>query len=62
MFFVFLPAVALIQPNGSLVELAGGSAAALVAAIGWNWSWTVWSRRHPARSPTSLPGPTRVTL
>jgi putative effector of murein hydrolase LrgA (UPF0299 family) len=62
MFFMFLPAVALIQPNGSLVELAGGSAAALVAAVGWNWSWTVWSRRHPARAPTSLPGPTRVTL
>ena len=30
----FLPGVALIQPNGSLVELFSGSAAALVGAFG----------------------------
>jgi hypothetical protein len=35
----FLPAVALIQPNGSLVELFGGGAAGLVAAFGWKWVW-----------------------
>lgn len=35
----FLPCVALIQPNGSLVELFGGSAAALVAASVWYWAW-----------------------
>jgi hypothetical protein len=35
----FLPCVALIQPNGSLVELFGGSAAALVAAFVWYWAW-----------------------
>ena len=35
----FLPCVALIQPNGSLVELFGGSAAALVAALGWSLAW-----------------------
>jgi hypothetical protein len=35
----FLPAVALIQPNGSLVELIGGSGAAFFAAKGWEWVW-----------------------
>jgi len=38
----FLPCVALIQPNGSIVELTGGSAAALVAAYGWRWAWKQW--------------------
>lgn len=44
----FLPAVALIQPNGSIVELSGGAAAAVVGAYGWRWAWTWWSAR-PAR-------------
>jgi len=44
-FIFFLPAVALIQPNGSLVELASGSAAALVAAHGWKSGWAMWLRR-----------------
>jgi hypothetical protein len=35
----FLPCVAMIQPNGSIVEVVGGSAAALVAAYGWSWLW-----------------------
>jgi hypothetical protein len=35
----FLPCVALIQPNGSLVELFSGAAAALVGAIVWNVAW-----------------------
>jgi hypothetical protein len=52
-FFYFLPAVALIQPIGSMVELSGGAAAALVAAYGWNWLWVAWSRRR--RSPTKFP-------
>jgi putative effector of murein hydrolase LrgA (UPF0299 family) len=62
MFFLFLPAAALIQPNGSLVELAGGSAASLVAAVGWNWVWTIWSGRHTARAPMRMSTPTRGTL
>lgn len=41
----FLPAVALIQPGGSMVELAGGSAAALIAGTCWRWQW----RRMRAR-------------
>jgi hypothetical protein len=38
----FLPCVPLIQPNGSIVELTGGSAAALLAAYGWKWAWKQW--------------------
>jgi hypothetical protein len=41
----FLPAAALIQPNGSMVELAGGAAAAVVAAYGWDWAWKQRERR-----------------
>ena len=41
----FLVSVALIQPGSSLVEMAGGSAAAVVAAYVWNWLWQIWSRR-----------------
>ena len=41
----FLPAIALIQPNGSLVELSSGSAAALMAAYGWRWLWLYYSAR-----------------
>ena len=36
MILFFLPGVALIQPNGSLVELFSSSAAALVGAFVWN--------------------------
>jgi len=35
----FLPCVAMIQPNGSIVEITGGSAAALVAAYLWSRLW-----------------------
>ena len=44
-FFYFLPGVALIQPLGSMVELTGGAAAALVAAFGWKWAWERWPKR-----------------
>jgi hypothetical protein len=47
-FFYFLPAVALIQPNGSIVEMASGGAAALAAAVGWRWAWRRWSMRSRA--------------
>jgi hypothetical protein len=36
----FLPGIALIQPALSMVELVGGTAAALLAAYGWKWAWT----------------------
>jgi hypothetical protein len=45
LFFFFLPAVALVQPLGSVVELSGGAAAALMAAYGWSWAWERWSKR-----------------
>jgi hypothetical protein len=43
----FLPCVALIQPNGSLVELFSGSAAALVGALAWNLAWKRFVARRP---------------
>jgi hypothetical protein len=49
----FLPAVALIQPNGSMVEMFGGAAAALVAAYGWKWAWDWCGRRMFA---SKMPG------
>ena len=45
LFKCFLPAVALIQPNGAMVELFGCSAAAWVAAVAWSRAWSGWSRR-----------------
>jgi hypothetical protein len=45
----FLPAVALAQPGGSMVELAAGSASALVAGYGWNFLWQRWCRRATRR-------------
>lgn len=44
----FLPAVALIQPNGSFVELTGGAAAAWLAAWFWSWLWRQWQARRLA--------------
>jgi hypothetical protein len=41
----FLVAAALIQPNGSLVEMFSGAAAALVAAYGWRWAWRRFAGR-----------------
>lgn len=43
-FIYFLPAVALIQPNGSIVELMSGAAAAVAAALGWKWAWERWPK------------------
>ena len=43
----FLPAVALIQPNGSMVEVASGAAAATLAAHGWRWAWGYYAGHTP---------------
>jgi hypothetical protein len=52
----FIPGLALIQPNGSIVEMTGGAAAALVAAYGWKWAWNQWgSHRASSRKRHSLP-------
>jgi putative effector of murein hydrolase LrgA (UPF0299 family) len=45
MILFFLPCVALIQPNGSVVELFSGSAAALVGAVVWNHVWRSVEKR-----------------
>jgi hypothetical protein len=39
----FLPGAALIEPLGSMVELAGGAGASLIAAYGWRWGWMQWA-------------------
>ncbi len=49
----FLPCLAMIQPNGSIVEITGGPAAALVAACAWSWLWTHRIGRDPI-SETNL--------
>jgi hypothetical protein len=43
----FLPCVAMIQPNGSIVEITGGPAAALVAAYLWSRLWIKRFERQP---------------
>lgn len=56
--FLFLPCVALIQPNGSLVELFSGSAAALVGAFVWNFIWKRFVMRDstvPKLAPVRIP-------
>jgi hypothetical protein len=53
----FLPCVALIQPNGSIVELAGGAAAAVVAALGWRG---LWRRVYRSRPRSAAVGALRV--
>lgn len=58
----FLPAVALIQPNGSMVEMVSGAAAAYVGALGWSHVWPAWKRFRggpgAAATPTGrLPRP-----
>ena len=59
----FLPCVSLIQPNGSLVELFSGSAAALVGATVWYWAWKWFAgtksspKWMPLRSANRIEGP-----
>ena len=45
-FLFFLPAIALIQPNGSIVEMMSGTASAVAAAYGWRWGWEHWPKPH----------------
>ncbi len=48
---LFLPAVALIQPGGSVVEMVGGAAAALVASFAWKRAWRIWRRSRGRSRP-----------
>ncbi len=43
----FLPCVAMMQPGGSIVEITGGPAAALVAAYLWSRLWSSRFERQP---------------
>jgi hypothetical protein len=57
----FLPCVALIQPNGSIVEMFSGSAAALVGAFVWNFIWKRFVMRDstvPKLVPVGIPNRT----
>jgi hypothetical protein len=47
----FLPAVAMIDPQGSLVEVFGGSASGLVATFGWRWVWVHFVAPRRRRVP-----------
>ena len=58
----FLPAVALIQPNGSLVELFSGGAAAWVGGMGWKWAWEYWSTFRTSDHDRSVDLPTPGAL
>lgn len=53
----FLPAVALIQPNGSIVELAGGTASAVLASIAWKFVFRSLRRTVPVRTPQTVAQP-----
>lgn len=57
----FLPAAALIQPNGSIVEMTGGGAAALLAAFAWSFLWRMWSTRRAAAGSACTARPHLVT-
>jgi len=50
---LFLTAVALINPGGSVVEMAGGMAAAVIAAQFWKWAWKVWIGQRIQSNPAS---------
>jgi hypothetical protein len=47
LIFCFLPSLALLDPQGSLVQLFGGSAAALVGASIWRALWLRFQSKFP---------------
>jgi len=53
-FMFFLPAVALIQPNGSIIELMSGAAAAWAAGYGWRLMWFHWPKPAQAARATAV--------
>ena len=48
-YLYFLPAIAIIQPNGSFVEITSGAVAALVGAHVWRWAWERWPKPKDRR-------------
>ncbi|HLY78854.1 MAG TPA: hypothetical protein VKQ70_05740 [Caulobacteraceae bacterium] len=57
-FVYFLPAVAVIQPGASIVEISGSAGAALVVAYGWRWLWKL--REPPRRAVAARAVPTQL--
>ncbi len=57
----FLPCVALIQPNNSMVEVIGGAFAALLAAVGLRMAWKMFGQGQQSRSPENG-NPNRGTM
>jgi hypothetical protein len=49
-FVYFLPAIAVIQPGASIVEISGSAGAAFLVAFAWRWLWTMRAGRRRARS------------
>lgn len=47
----FLPAVALVQPLGSMVELFGSASSAWIGAHFWRWCWAKWQERRQQSLP-----------
>lgn len=56
----FLPAVALVNPIGSMVELMGGTGAAAAAGYGWKWLWDRRMRRRRRQQRTREAFATRL--
>jgi hypothetical protein len=49
----FLPCVALVQPLGSMVELAGSASSAWIAGYFWIWCWARWQERKQISLPST---------
>lgn len=58
----FLPAVAIIQPNGSFVEIMGGGVMSWIAAIYWYKVWQWYLGRRPKTIPSAISATTSVLL
>ena len=50
---LFLPCVALVQPLGSMVELAGSASSAWIAGYFWVWCWARWQERKQISFPSN---------
>ena len=56
-FMYFCPVIALIQPNGSIVELMSGAAASLAAGYAWRLAWFHWPKPVQATRRPVTPTP-----
>ncbi len=53
-FVYFLPAVAVIQPGASIVEISGSAGAAFLIAFGWRWLWSMQADSRPVARPADV--------